>query len=166
MRRGLNDHFQRRMKAMKVTYFMGAVLGLAGLAGCTGSTDPATANLFDNVRNLQTGEYDRQIAAKDAQVSAILANNRAAESRIGGLSAQSKANSQKIAALRSQIAAARQEAAVARGKVAGDPAKLARLDQLENQISAVQSDVERGSDPGVAQAELARVSAAIRALAG
>lgn len=145
---------------------MFACLASAAVAGCTGSTDPATASLFDNVRNLQTGEYDRQIAAKDAEVSAILANNRAAESRISGLSAQSRSNNATIAALRSQIAAVRQQAAVARGKVAGDPAKLVRLGQLENQISAVQADVDRGSDAGVAQAELARVSAAIRALAG
>lgn len=151
------------MKAMRL---MLSCLALAAVAGCTGSTDPATASLFDNVRNLQTGEYDRQIAAKDAEVSAILANNRAAESRISGLSAQSRSNNATIAALRSQIAAVRQQAAVARGKVAADPAKLARLDQLENQISAVQADVDRGSDAGVAQSELARVSAAIRALAG
>lgn len=136
------------------------------LAACTGSTDPTTATLFDNIRNLQTGEYDRQIAAKDAEAAAIIANNRAAESRISGLQAQSAANSRAIASLRSQIAAVRAEASAARAAVAGDPAKLSRLSQLEGQINAVQSDVNAGADPAVAQAELRRVSAAIRALAG
>lgn len=136
------------------------------LAGCTGSTDPATASLFDNIANLQSGEYDRQIAAKDAEAAAIIANNRAAESRIGGLQAQSASNQQKIAALRSQIAAVRGQAAAARSQIAADPAKVARLNQLEGQINAVQADANRGGDPDVARAELNRVSAAIRALAG
>lgn len=137
-----------------------------GLAACTGSTNPTTATLFDNVRNLQTGEYDRQIAVKDSEAAAIIANNRAAESRISGLQAQSAANSRSIASLRSQIAAVRAEASAARAAVAGDPAKLSRLSQLEGQINAVQADANAGADPAVAQAELRRVSAAIRALAG
>jgi chromosome segregation ATPase len=143
------------------------LLGSAlGLAACTGSTDPTTATLFDNIRNLQTGEYDRQIAAKDAEAAAIIANNRAAQSRISGLESQSASNSQAISALRAQIASVRGQAQAARAAVAGDPAKLARLNQLEGQISAVQADVNGGADPAVARAELNRVSAAIRALAG
>jgi chromosome segregation ATPase len=142
---------------------LGAVICLAA---CTGSTDPTTASLFDNVRNLQTGEYDRQIAAKDAEAAAIIANNRAAQTRISGLEAQTSSNNQAIAALRSQISAVRGQASSARTAVAGDPAKLARLSQLEAQINGVQADVNRGADPAVASAELNRVSAAIRALAG
>jgi chromosome segregation ATPase len=143
------------------------LLGSAiGLSACTGSTDPTTATLFDNIRNLQTGEYDRQIAAKDAEAAAIIANNRAAQSRISGLESQSASNSQTIAALRAQIASVRGQASAARAAVAGDPAKLARLAQLESQINAVQADVNSGADPAVARAELNRVSAAIRALAG
>ena len=152
------------MKTISSFFLAGSAVFV--LASCTGSTDPATASLFDNVRNLQSGEYDRQIAAKDRQAAAIIANNRAAQSRIGGLEAQSASNSQQIAALRSQIAAVRGQASAARPKVAGDPARAAQLRQLEGQINAVQADVGRGADPAVARAELNRVSAAIRALAG
>jgi uncharacterized coiled-coil protein SlyX len=151
---------------MKKTAFVFLLGSGLGLVACTGSTDPTTANIFDNVRNLQSGEYDRQIAAKDAEAAAIIANNRASQSRISGLESQSASNSQTIAALRSQIASVRGQASAARAAVAGDPAKLAQLTQLENQINAVQSDVNSGADPSVARAELNRVSAAIRALAG
>lgn len=136
------------------------------VAGCSGSTDPATATLFDNINNLQSGEYDRQIAAKDAEANAILRNNQASQARITQMQGQTQANSGAIASLRSQIASAQAQAAAARPKVAGDPAKAAQLRQLEGQITAVQADVNAGVDPGVAQAELRRVSAAIRALAG
>ncbi|WP_434618444.1 hypothetical protein [Tabrizicola sp. M-4] len=151
------------MRKSALSLLIGSVLGLAA---CTGSTDPTTATLFDNIRNLNSGEYDRQIAAKDAEAAAIIANNRAAQSRISGLESQSASNSQTIAALRSQIAAVRGQASSARAAVAGDPAKVARLNALEGQINAVQADVNAGGDPGVARAELNRVSAAIRALAG
>ena len=144
------------------------VLGpaLIVLASCSGSTDPTNANVFDNMQNLQSGEYDRQIAVKDQEVAAIVANNQASEVRISGLSARSDANARQIAALRAKISAVRGEAAAARAKFSDDPAKLTILSNLENQITAVQADVDQGSDAAVAQAELARVSAAIRALAG
>jgi len=136
------------------------------LAGCTGSTDPATATLFDNIHNLQTGEYDRQIAVKDAEAAAIISNNNAAQARINAKEGQVAANSSAIAALRGQIAAARSAAAAVRPRIADDPAKLARLTQLESQLSAVEGDIDAGADPAVARAEISRVSAAIRALAG
>lgn len=136
------------------------------LAGCSGSTDPATATLFDNIQNLQSGEYDRQIAAKDAEAAAIMRNNQASQARITRMEGQSRANSSAIASLRRQIAQARSEAAAVRPQVAGDPVKAARLKQLEGQITAVQADLDAGVDPSVAKAELGRVSAAIRALAG
>lgn len=135
-------------------------------AGCSGSTDPATATLFDNIHNLQTGEYDRQIAAKDAEASALVRANQASQARITKLEGQSRANSAAIASLKSQIAAARAQAATARQQVAGDPGRTAQLRRLEGQIDAVQADVDAGMDPSVARAELGRVSAAIRALAG
>lgn len=137
-----------------------------GLSGCTGSTDPATASLFDNINNLQTGVYDRQIAAKDAEAAAIIANNRASQARISGLEAQSASNSRNIAALRSQIAAVRGQASAARSQISADPSKIARLNQLEGQIRAIEADANGGGDPGVAGAELRRVSSAIRALTG
>lgn len=137
---------------------------VVGLAGCTGSTNPETAHLFDNIRNLQTGEYDRQIAAKDAQAQAIIANNRASEARIGQMQRQASSNSAQISALRSQISSVRAEAATARSRVAGDPAKSAQLNRLEGQITAIQADVNAGGDPAVSRRELNQVSAAIRAL--
>lgn len=142
----------------------GLVVAVAGLAACTGSTNPETATVFDNYRNLQSGEYDRQIAAKDAQAAAIIANNRAAQGRIDRMQGQVAANSSQIAALKSQIASVRAQAANARSKVAGDAGKMARLQQLEGQISAIQSDLNAGGDPAVSRAELSQVSAAIRAL--
>lgn len=142
----------------------GPVAAMLGLAACTGSTDPQTASVFDNYRNLQTGEYDRQIAAKDAQAAAIISNNRAAEGRIDRMQGQRAANASQIAALTSQIAAVRAEAASARRQLAGDPAGTARLQQLESQITAIQADVGAGANPAASRAELSQVSAAIRAL--
>ncbi|WP_444462154.1 hypothetical protein [Rhodobacter capsulatus] len=150
-----------------MTRFLFALLlpGAVILSGCSGSTDPETAHLFDNMRNLNNGEYDRQIAAKDAEAAAIIRNNNSAQARIGGLQSQTASNAQAIASLKSQIAAVRGEAAAARAQVAGNPAKLAQLNALEGQINAVQADVEAGGDIAVTRAELRRLSASIRALA-
>lgn len=87
---------------------------LVTVAACTGSTDPATATLFDNINNLNSGEYDRQIASNKAQANAIIAQNQAAEQRNAQLAAQKNANQQQINALRSQIAEVKAQGAKAR----------------------------------------------------
>lgn len=150
------------MKFSKLTFVCVAAVGLAG---CTGSTNPETATLFDNINNLNSGEYDRQIAANKAQADAISANNAASERRIAGLRNQRAANNNQIASLRSQVASTRQAAASARSRVAGDAGKTARLSQLEAQLSAVSAEVNSGAaDPGVASSELRRIRSAIAAL--
>lgn len=140
------------------------VTSLSTLVGCTGETDPAKAGLFDNIANLNSGEYNRQIAVKDAEANAIIANNKASEQRIAGLQRQSSANASQISSLRGQIASTRAQASAARAKVGSDPAKVSRLNALESQLSSIQSDVNAGSVSSATRTELTRVSAAISAL--
>ncbi len=149
---------------MKTFSFVAGALALGFLSGCTGSTNPADAHLFDNIRNLNSGEYDRQIAEKDRQAAEIVRNNNASRSRIASLESQRSQNSRTLGALQSDISSARRSAAAARNRVAGDPAKSQQLSQLESQISAVQSDVNSGADPSVARSELRRINSAINAL--
>lgn len=150
---------------MKMTFkFAALTTCLAGLVGCTGETDPAKAGLFDNLANLNSGEYDRQISAKDAEANAIIANNRASEQRIANMQGQSSANARQISSLRQQIAKTKAQAAAARSKVASDPTKLSQLNALEAQIDGIQSDVNAGAVSSATRTELTRVSAAISAL--
>ena len=150
------------MTILKVAF---CCVAAVGLVGCSGATNPETATLFDNINNLNSGEYDRQIASNKAEADAILANNAASERRISGLRNQSAANSSQLASLRSQLASAREAAASARSRVAGDAAKTARLTQLEGQLSTVSAEVNSGAaDPGVTSAELRRIRSAIASL--
>ena len=132
-----------------------------GLAGCTGSTDPATATLFDNVRNLNSGEYDRQIYAKRAEANSIIAANDRSRANIARMESQRSANASTIASLRGQVASLRSQIASAK---ASNPGAAAQLNALNSQVSAVQSDVSAGGDPSVASAELARIRRAVVAL--
>lgn len=142
-----------------------ALLASAALLGaCTGSTDPTTASLFDNIRNINTGEYDRQIAAKEAEAAAIARSNQQRERSIASLERERSQNASVIAQLRAEIEAVRQEAAVIRGQIAGDSAKIEQLGRLETQLTAVRADVDAGVDPAVARAEVRRIRSAIRAL--
>lgn len=137
------------------------------LAGCTGSTNPETATLFDNINNLNSGEYDRQIAANKAEANAILANNRAAERRISSLEAQRASNSRAISSLKGQVSSARSAASAARSAAAGDPAKLAQVRALDAQLASVSAEINSGAaDPGVARSELRRISSAYKAISG
>ncbi len=142
-----------------------ALVAIGGLAGCTGSTNPETATLFDNINNLNSGEYDRQISSNEAQAAAILRNNQAAEKRISGLQRQRAANSGAISRLKSQVASARQSAANARSRVSGNGAKTAQLNSLEAQLASVSSEINSGNaDSRIASAELSRITRAIKAL--
>lgn len=150
------------MTSGKNTFLFAA---LALIAGCTGSTNPETATVFDNINNLNSGEYDRQIAANKSQADAILANNAAAENRIASLENQRAANSRQLAALRSEVASARSAAASARSRVSGDSAKLTKLNALETQLTTVSAEVNNGTaNPSIARAELRRIRTAIGAL--
>ncbi len=141
-----------------------AFVSLIAIAGCTGSTDPTTATLFDNIANLNSGEYDRQIANNKAQADAIIAQNRAAEQRNAQLAAQRDANSSEIASLRQQIAEVKAQGAQARAASASDPVKLQQVQALDNQLSAVERDVNSGASASVVSSELNRIKAAYRAL--
>ncbi len=141
-----------------------AFVSLIAIAGCTGSTDPTTATLFDNIANLNSGEYDRQIANNKAQADAIIAQNRAAEQRNAQLAAQRDANSTEIASLRQQIAEVKAQGAQARAASASDPVKLQQVQALDNQLSAVERDVNSGASASVVSSELNRIKAAYRAL--
>lgn len=150
------------MKTIRFTTLGTAVLGLAA---CTGSTDPTTASLFDNINNLQTGEYDRQIAKNQSDAAAILANNRAAEQRISGLKSQRAANARQISSLRSAVAGARSDAAKARASASGNAVKLQKVSALESQINSVEREVSSGTaDVGIASSELRRIRAALKAI--
>ena len=145
------------------TKLVTCLVAAALLAGCSGSNDPATAHLFDNVQNLNSGEYDRQIAGKEAEAAAITRSNRAMEANVAVLQGQARQNEATISALSAEIAAARADASAMRLRVGGDPAKAERLSQLENQIVAVESDASSG-DATVLRGELTRIRSAIRAL--
>lgn len=142
-----------------------ALLICTALAGCSGSTDPATAHLFDNISNLNSGEYDRQIAQKDAEAAAIIRSNQRMQGDIDSMQRQASANRRTIAGLSQQIASARSEAASVRSQLGEDSIRLGQLNGYERQLSAVEREASTGSDPAVLQGEVARIRASIRALA-
>lgn len=65
-----------------------AIFGLTMLAGCTGEINPAKASLFDNLKNISSGEYDRQISEQNEEVEKIIASNKAARKNISSLETQ------------------------------------------------------------------------------
>ncbi len=155
----------KKMVSIKSRLFRPVLFVFAGfLAACTGSTDPTTATLFDNITNLNSGEYDRQIASNQAQANAILAQNKAAEQRNAQLAAQRNANQKEIDALRKQIADVKAQGAKARSASASSPEKLQQVKALDNQLLAVERDISGGMDPAVARSELSRIKSAYRAL--
>lgn len=137
-----------------------------GLTACTGSTDPATGTVFDNFRNLQSGEFDRQIADKQAQADAIIAANNRSRQRIGSLEQQRASNASALPRLRAELASVRSEIAAARAAAQGNPARLSQLSALESQARAIDSDVARGGDASIASRELSSIRSAVRALSG
>jgi predicted nucleic acid-binding Zn-ribbon protein len=149
---------------MKNRAFFILPLGLVVLSNCTGTTDPGDATVFDNIANLSSGEYDRQLATKEAEAQAIINANNATQARITNLDAQRASNASTIASLQSQVASVRAEIAAARSRASGNAAATAQLANLEGQLSAVQRDVSSGGDAGIARAELSRIRSAVRAL--
>lgn len=139
-----------------------AAVAMLIVAGCTGSTDPATATLFDNISNLSSGEYDNQLAAKEAEAASIVQANAARQSQISALESQRSANSAQINSLRSQIASV--EAEISRARSSATPAQSAQLDALEVQVRAVEVEANNGADPSIVRSELGRISSAVRAL--
>lgn len=146
------------------TRLMVLVVSGAALAGCTGSTDPTEATVFDNIRNINSGEYDRQIAAKEAEADAIVAANEARQRNISSLEGQRAANAETIAALRAEIAQLQAEAAAVRASAGSDAATIQQIDRIDTQLVAVRNDVDAGADPAVVRNELGRIRSAIRAL--
>ena len=145
---------------------LGALLITSGLllGACTGETDPSKAGFFDNINNLNTGEYDRQIAAGEATAAGIARDNQRRQASVNSLNAQKSANSATANRLRGQISAARSDLSAARAKAGGDPAKLARLRQLEGQISSVQKASASGGSDAVLRRELSSIRSSIRAV--
>lgn len=134
------------------------------LAGCTGETDPAKAGLFDNLNNLNKGEYNRQLAQGRSEAARIIADNNARQSNIAGLQSQKRSNSATAGRLRSQISSVQSQLSAARAKAAGDPAKLARLNQLGGQLSSVRAASQSGGSQSVLSAELSSIRKSIRLL--
>ncbi|MEM7671232.1 MAG: hypothetical protein AAF317_19270, partial [Pseudomonadota bacterium] len=69
-----------------------AAFAVTCLSACTGSVDPATGTVFDNFRNLNNGEFDRQISSRQAEARAIEAANSQSRSNISSLERQRAAN--------------------------------------------------------------------------
>ena len=69
-----------------------------------------------------------------------------------------------IASLRQQIAEVKAQGAQARAASASDPVKLQQVQALDNQLSAVERDVNSGASASVVSSELNRIKAAYRAL--
>ncbi|MCY4179464.1 MAG: hypothetical protein OXC60_04890 [Litoreibacter sp.] len=141
-----------------------SVSALSVLVACNGSTNPLEADLFDNIRNINDGTYDRQIAANEAEAARIARSNSARQSSINSLNAQKNANSSTIARLRGEIASARSELSSVRAGLGGDQAKLARANQLDQQLRAVDADARAGLNPSLVRKELTRIRSSIRAL--
>lgn len=135
-----------------------------GLTACTGSTDPATGTVFDNFRNLQSGEFDRQIAAKQAQARSIEAANARSQSRINTLERQRASNASAIAGLRGQVSSLRSQISAARAANAGNAGAQAQLAALNSQVNAVNAELASGGDASIARSELLRIRAAVSAL--
>jgi len=134
------------------------------LAGCTGETDPSKAGLFDNLNNINTGEYDNQIAQGRAEAARIIRDNKAREASIANLNNQQRANSATAGRLRSKIASVQSQLSSAKANAAGDPAKLARLNQLGGQLSSVQAASQNGGSQSALNAELDSIRRSIRLL--
>jgi|GEM_PF-2089750 len=145
------------------------IIGLGAVSfimGCSGSTDPLEADLFDNVRNINSGEYDRQIAAGEAEAAKIANANNDRQRSISSLNNQRNANANQIASLRAEIASARAELSAVRGRVANDPGKLARANALDEQLRAVDADARAGASASIVSNELKRIRRSVRALSG
>ncbi|MEM7472691.1 MAG: hypothetical protein AAF340_15180 [Pseudomonadota bacterium] len=149
------------MKRITSVFSLGA---FSVLMACNGSTNPLEADLFDNVRNINDGTYDRQIAANEAEAARIARSNSARQSSINSLNSQKSANSSTIAKLRGEIASAKGELSSVRAGLGGDQAKLARASQLDQQLRAVDADARAGLDPSLVRKELSRIRSSIRAL--
>ena len=147
---------------MKLKAFSLLALGCILLTGCEGQTDPSKANIFDNLRNIETGEYDRQIAKNDAEVERIIASNNAAQRNINSLEAQKVSNSTEIASLRSEIASLKSRLSALRSSSAGQ-ANAAQVSALEGQVKAIEADLNAGASPKTLRSELRHISAAISA---
>lgn len=135
-----------------------------GLTACTGSTDPATGTVFDNFRNLQSGEFDRQISAKQAQARSIEAANARSQARINSLERQRTSNASAISGLRGEVSALRAQISAARSANAGNPTRQAQLAALNSQVNAVNSELANGGDASIARSELRRIRSAVAAL--
>ena len=98
------------------------------------------------------------------KAAAIIANNRQSQARINQKQRQSSANTGEISALRSQLAQVQAQSSAARAQIGSDPAKIQRLNALDNQLRGIRSDVNAGAVSSATRSELNRVSAAISAL--
>lgn len=147
---------------MKLKALFSSALGLVLLAGCEGETDPSKANIFDNLRNIETGEYDRQIASNDAEVDRIIASNTASQRNINSLESKKASNSAEIASLRSEISALKSRLNALRNSEAGQ-ANASQVSALEGQVTAIEADLNAGASPRTLRSELRHISAAISA---
>jgi len=148
---------------MKVKSLIVTVLGCTVLVGCVGETDPSKANIFDNLRNIETGEYDRQIEANDAEVERIIARNKAAERNISSLEKQQTFNSREIDSLRIELEALKSRLNALRSSSAGK-SNATQVSVLERQVEAIEADLNAGASPKTLRSELRNISAAISAL--
>ena len=147
---------------MKLKALTISALGCMLLAGCEGETDPSKANIFDNLRNIETGEYDRQIATNDAEVERIISSNRAVRRDINTLETQKVSNSSEIASLRREIASLKTRLNALRSSSAGQ-ANAGQISALEGQVKAIEADFNAGASPKTLRSELQNISAAISA---
>ena len=139
-----------------------SAMGCILLAGCEGETDPSKANIFDNLRNIETDEYNRQIASNEAEVERIIASNNAAQRNINSLEANQASNSREITLLRSEIAALKSRLSALRSSAAGQT-NAAQVSALEGQVTAIEADLNAGASPKTLRSELRNLSKAISA---
>lgn len=127
------------------------------LPACTGSTDPTTATFFDNLGNLSSGEYDRQISDKQATAAGLQQENAERQQQVAALEQQRARNA-------SAISGTRRDLASAKAAAAADPAQMAQLDRLTVQLDSAEAAERRGADPAATRSEVKRIQDAIRAI--
>lgn len=141
-----------------------AVALIAALAGCTGSTDPYEAGLLDNIRNLGTGEYGRQVQDLDRQTASAAAEIESNQAALDAERQAQSANAAELSRLRQQIASVQSDIDKALAKISAEDTRRPELVKLKGNAAQIHQAVASGSPPSNASAQIDSIRASLRAL--
>lgn len=153
------------MRRAKRAVIACVVTGTA-LAGCTGTTDPSRATLFDNIANLSGGVYREQEAQNSAEIDRLQGRVASLEGDVAAAEERRAANDAEIARLRREIAAAEAALRNARGGLS-DPEDVATAERLQGEINKARN-AATAPDANVASIRnrITRINREISVLAG